>query len=82
MTPLEILKAPYDYVQAETVISDVQKLLGIDDIPSGTGPTSIIIAGEKIGTANLLRLKGLGKHVWKGIDAQDYINKLRDEWDK
>jgi len=29
---------------------------------------------------NIMELHGLGKDVWEGIDAQDYINKLRDEW--
>jgi uncharacterized short protein YbdD (DUF466 family) len=25
----------------------------------------------------LTDLKGLGKHVWKGVDAQEYVNELR-----
>jgi hypothetical protein len=31
---------------------------------------------------NLMELHGLGKGVWEGIDAQEYVNKLRDGWDK
>lgn len=30
----------------------------------------------------LSELRGLGKEIWTGIDAQDYINQLRDEWDE
>ncbi len=30
---------------------------------------------------SLLELQGLGKEVWQGVDAQEYINELRDEWD-
>ena len=30
---------------------------------------------------SLLELEGLGEEIWKGIDAQEYINQLRDEWD-
>ena len=30
----------------------------------------------------LSELRGLGKEIWEGIDAQEYVNKLRDEWDE
>lgn len=30
---------------------------------------------------SLLELEGLGKEIWKGIDAQEYINELRSEWE-
>jgi hypothetical protein len=29
----------------------------------------------------LSELRGLGKEIWKGIDAQEYVNQLRSEWD-
>ncbi len=29
---------------------------------------------------SFLELEGLGKEVWKGIDAQEYINQERDSW--
>jgi hypothetical protein len=32
-------------------------------------------------TRSLLELRGLGKDIWEGIDAQAYIDELRDEWD-
>ena len=25
-------------------------------------------------------LKGLGREIWEGVDAQDYVNRERDEW--
>ena len=28
----------------------------------------------------LTELRGLGKEIWEGIDAQEYVNQLRDEW--
>jgi hypothetical protein len=31
--------------------------------------------------ASLLELEGLGAHLWQGIDAQEYVKKLRAEWD-
>jgi hypothetical protein len=30
---------------------------------------------------NIMELHGLGKKIWKGIDAQTYVNELREEWD-
>lgn len=29
---------------------------------------------------SILELAGLGKEVWEGIDAQEYVNQLRSEW--
>ncbi|MDQ2995680.1 MAG: hypothetical protein M3R61_01300 [Chloroflexota bacterium] len=31
---------------------------------------------------SLLDLEGLGAEIWQGIDAQQYVNALRDEWDR
>lgn len=31
---------------------------------------------------SLLELEGLGKEVWEGVDAQEYINELRNEWEQ
>lgn len=30
---------------------------------------------------SILELRGLGKELWEGIDAQEYVNELRAEWD-
>lgn len=30
---------------------------------------------------SIMELHGLGKEIWEGIDAQEYVNKLREEWD-
>jgi len=81
MTVLTTLNAPYGYVHMEEVVSGVKQLLMIDQSPNGTGPTSIYIAVGNNGGDSLLKLKGLGKHLWRGVDAQDYINKLRQEWE-
>lgn len=29
---------------------------------------------------SILELEGLGKEVWNGIDAQEYVNQERDSW--
>ena len=31
---------------------------------------------------SLLELEGLGAEIWQGVDAQQYVNELRDEWDR
>jgi hypothetical protein len=30
---------------------------------------------------SLLELEGLGAELWIGVDAQGYVDELRDEWD-
>ena len=44
----------------------LQEIIAVDD---GQTPAT-----------SLRDLRGLGKEVWQGIDAQEYINELRDEW--
>jgi hypothetical protein len=31
---------------------------------------------------SIMELHGLGAEIWEGIDAQEYVNKLRDEWER
>jgi hypothetical protein len=31
---------------------------------------------------HLRDLRGIGKGLWEGVDAQEYVNRLRDEWDE
>lgn len=33
------------------------------------------------GERSLLELEGLGAELWEGVDAQEYVNELRREWD-
>ena len=48
-----------------------------------------MIAHEIAGTAetvsepacSIMDLHGLGSEIWEGIDAQEYVNELRKEWD-
>jgi hypothetical protein len=37
-------------------------------------------AGEQPRERSLLELEGLGADLWQGVDAQEYVRKLRDEW--
>ena len=29
---------------------------------------------------SIMELEGLGKEIWQGIDAQEYVNRERDSW--
>jgi hypothetical protein len=31
---------------------------------------------------SLRELRGLGKEIWTDVDAQEYVDQLRDEWDE
>lgn len=31
---------------------------------------------------SITELHGLGKEIWEGIDAQNYVDQLRDEWEQ
>ena len=44
------------------------------------------LARERAASANearhsLMELRGLGKEIWEGIHAQEYVDKLRGAWD-
>jgi hypothetical protein len=43
---------------------------------TGTAPQ------ERAVKHNVMELHGLGAEIWKGIDAQDYVNTQREEWDR
>ena len=49
-----------------------QSLLGLE----GSGAEAAQSSRQSI-----MELHGLGKEIWEGIDAQEYVNKLREEWD-
>ena len=31
---------------------------------------------------NILELHGLGKDIWQGVDPNEYVRRLREEWDE
>ncbi len=37
--------------------------------------------GSKKGKHSVMELEGLGADIWKGIDAQEYVNEERGSWD-
>ena len=41
---------------------------------------SQVQADSRRGGRGIMELEGLGKEVWEGIDAQEYVNAERDSW--
>jgi hypothetical protein len=57
------------------------------DVPAGLPPgpveVVVVIQPEQPEPLHSVReLRGLGKEIWQGLDAQEYVNQLRDEWDR
>jgi len=38
------------------------------------------ILGKKEPKHSIMELEGLGADIWKGIDAQEYVQKERESW--
>ena len=36
---------------------------------------------QKRRSHSVMELEGLGAHIWKGVDAQGYVNEERKSWD-
>jgi len=39
-------------------------------------------AQHAVSTDPILGLRGLGKKMWKGVDPDDYVRKLREGWNE
>lgn len=37
--------------------------------------------GTEARERSLMELEGLGADLWQGVEAQEYVNELRKEWD-
>lgn len=68
----------YPYVVSKQAIRDVERLLDVTATPSAV---SMVGLTPRMRKQSILELEGLGKEVWTGIDARQYIDELRDEWD-
>lgn len=63
----------YQHVIDGSAVKDVQELLR-------AVPRSEVHKDRAVARSSILDLAGLGKEIWKGVDAQLYVNELRDEW--
>lgn len=73
------LNAPYRYVVVEQAVSDVARLLVPEEQEE-------LVVSDWYRRArpgphrSILELEGLGVEIWAGVDAKEYIDELRDEW--
>jgi hypothetical protein len=74
------LEGSYDHLVDQEVVRDVVRLLQLDRGPSGT--TSLVLSLRAPAAPSLLDLEGLGKEIWADEDAQAYVSRLRDEWNR
>lgn len=42
---------------------------------------ALMLRQHMVTRRSITELRGLGKDVWQGIDAQEYVNQERDAWD-
>jgi hypothetical protein len=73
------LEPRYDYVESDEVVRLVVRLLDIDS-PEARARSITLSRQRAVGS--LRRLQGLGKEIWAGVEAQEYVNQLRDEWER
>ena len=65
----------------ETILREVESLSETDQLRL-VAQVSARLHGhaESESPASILELQGLGKEIWRGIDAQDYVNHERSSW--
>lgn len=66
------------YQQQLALLPTADRLKLIELLASGLGAAT---AEPEPPRRNLMELRGLGKEIWEGVDAQEYVNQLREEWD-
>lgn len=65
----------------ESLLIEVERL-GPEDQLQLLEHLAVLVRRRLQGPArrSLLELQGLGKEVWEGIDAQEYVNQERQVW--
>ena len=62
-------------LQMAESLSLEERLRLIEELKSSTGEST---ASEP--QHSIMELRGLGKEIWEGIDAQEYVNRERASW--
>jgi hypothetical protein len=71
---IELLEVPeYDLLENQEAVSVIKELSLIRKRDNSVMLTRRL---------DIRGLRGLGKHLWKGVEAQEYVKGLRREWDK
>ncbi len=63
------------------ILETVRELTPQEQLDLLEGITTILRASLPVAPAHsILELEGLGAEVWRGIDAQSYVNQERASW--
>ena len=62
--------------QVESLTPD-QQLRLLEELPGFIRAAGTLTPKPK---RSILELRGLGKEIWNGIDAQEYVNRERSSW--
>ena len=77
LPPLDIC-VPYEHVISVAAVSVADRLLrGMNGQPISLSMRPVHIALTR---GSLMNLRGLGREIWKELDADRYIRELREEW--
>jgi hypothetical protein len=76
MSTLSVEKLYHRYIES---IPDAEQLQLIAVISQHLSKNAVERKNTK--TRSLLELEGLGAEIWQGVDAQEYVDELRDEWE-
>lgn len=71
------IEASYDHLVSQELVQEVVRLLRAD-----RPGTSLVLSLEIESGPSLMDLEGLGREIWAGEDAQDYVSRLRSEWSR
>ena len=67
--------------EQEVIVEALDLLLLREDAP-GDWMVDAVENGSSTAMHSIMELHGLGREIWDGVDAQTYVNQMRDEWDK
>lgn len=65
----------------ETIYREISKLSSSDKRLILNKIISELPLTPQVRTFDFYKLKGIGKEIWDGIDAQEYINSERAKWE-
>lgn len=76
--PRVAMRDDYGHVVSQHEVSEVRRLLASVD---RSGSTSVVMERWLRGPRGLMGLRGIGREIWAGEDAQAYVDRLRREWE-
>ena len=67
-------------MSTETIYQEISKLTNSDKIIILKKLITEISSNLEASDISFFDIQGVGKELWKGIDAQEYVNNERESW--